>query len=400
MGPVEPTERKPLLPAGGSSLPYASSARNGLPTQNDSGSPFAHAIPDTYPIRPPSVTFDDVYREFVRAWRGRQPASASHTTPRMDVPILVACSAGGDSVALVRLMHRWWQESDTPAELAVAHFNHGLRGDDSNDDERFVRKLCHRLCLPCHVDASKKPAAANPSAPCESELRDQRRDFFLRTASQHGYRYVVSAHTQDDQIETVLFRLFRGSGISGLSGIPANSSLGTDVVLKRPLLAFTRQQLRDFLSDIEQDWREDHTNNETDYTRNYLRHELWPRIEDRFPQAGNAIVRFASLAEEQTCALRSLALQWLDRSAQFEKQAIRFELAKNAPTPQAVIVLACQIAFDRMQWSRGKMSFEQWQQLARVINANASHEAFQLPGNLTVVVQDSAVVVSKPTPNA
>ncbi|MEM9367438.1 MAG: tRNA lysidine(34) synthetase TilS [Planctomycetota bacterium] len=343
------------------------------------------------------MTFDDLYRAFLQTWQRSAPGIGTGSLPPMEVPILVACSAGGDSVALLRLMHRWWQDSATAADLGVAHFNHGLREHDSDEDERFVRELCRRLQLPCHVESpgvSCDPVAIQPG---ESHLRDLRRSFFLRTANSFGYRYVLTAHTQDDQIETVLFRLFRGSGPTGLAGIPAHSCLGTDVVLKRPLLAITRQQLRDCLREIGQTWREDDSNEQTNYARNHLRHEVWPRIEERFPQAGNAIARFASLAEEQTSVLRGLGLQWLNQKARFDQHTVWFDRDQNDSTAISVLVLACQIAFDRMQWSRGKMSHTHWQQLAKAIQGEPEVGSFQLPGRLHVAANQSGVVISNVT---
>jgi tRNA(Ile)-lysidine synthase len=172
--------------------------------------------------------FDAVEKPMIQAW----PPDCW-----CDVTTLVAVSGGPDSVALLRAMVAVRRPG--AGRLIVAHFNHGLRGQQSDDEEHFVRELSARLGLACDVGRAA-PAADSGGWTSEESARRTRYAFLRDVAAQRGARYVATGHTADDQAETVLHRILRGTGIGGLSGIRRHRQLLHGVSLVRPLLAVRR----------------------------------------------------------------------------------------------------------------------------------------------------------------
>jgi tRNA(Ile)-lysidine synthase len=213
-----------------------------------------------------------------------------------DVTVLAAVSGGSDSVAMLRALATIRRPGD--GRLIVAHFNHGLRGAESDQDERFVRRLSEQLGLVCDVGAAGS-AGQRVCTSSEESARDARYTFLCEAAARHGARYVATGHTADDQAETVLHRLVRGTGIGGLAGIRRHRELMHGVSLVRPMLAVRRSDLLDYLADLGQDYRQDSSNLRLEFTRNRLRHDLIPRLEaDYNAQLVPAIGRLAAMADE------------------------------------------------------------------------------------------------------
>ena len=187
----------------------------------------------------------------------------------------VAVSGGADSVALLRLLH-----ARADLHLHVAHLDHQLRGPESTADARFVADLCDTLNIPVTIAmlSDIEPSLANRPANPSARYRAARLELFTRVVRDHYLDGVVLAHHGDDQAETVLHRLIRGSSIEGLRGMRPMTIIGT-LSVHRPLLAVRRQSLRDYLIGIRQTWREDASNASHDYLRNRLRHFLFSRPE-------------------------------------------------------------------------------------------------------------------------
>lgn len=351
-------------------------------------------IGDVLPTTPNELPNWHRLRRAIRStWPDRHGRSS-------DVATLVGCSGGADSVALIRLLAELWAEESNGlnppnetatkpvAPLVVAHCNHGLRGEESNADEGFVRQLCDQLQLPLVTHRVPPPNNSAPTGPVSDErtLRQIRRDFFERAAKQHGCRYVAVAHSADDQAETMLHHFIRGTGPLGLAGIAEASELDTDIVVRRPLLQVRRDTLRDGLREIGQPWREDASNRHTIYTRNWIRHDVLPLIESRYPNAVEAIHRAGTLQHEMNAMVRRLAERWLEAFTDFsaDRWTIHTERLSKSATPEKrmddtntacnwmierpVIVAASQLAWDRLGWSRGSMTMQHWQRLTGLIN--------------------------------
>lgn len=221
--------------------------------------------------------------------------------------VCVAVSGGADSVALLRALHS--RRGDLGIVLSVVHVEHGLRGDAAKADAQFVAELAEKLCLPCEtvsVDTPKR--AAEHKETIEEAARNLRYQVFRELLEVGKTDKIATAHTLDDQAETVLMKLLRGAWTEGLSGIhPAlrlrdRSLLGVardnfDCV--RPLLGVRRSEIESYLRVLDQPWREDETNRSVAYTRNRVRHELLPQLRDYNPEIEEMLAHVAANARAE-----------------------------------------------------------------------------------------------------
>ncbi|PID79382.1 tRNA lysidine(34) synthetase TilS [bacterium DOLJORAL78_65_58] len=212
---------------------------------------------------------------------------------RTDQGVLIALSGGPDSVALLLAARPWARKRNRPLE--AAHFNHNLRGTASDGDARFCRDLCRQLDLKLHEDAGDpRPLARRRGKGLEDAARSLRRDFFARTLRDNPQlSWVATAHHRDDQTETVLMRLLRGTGPDGMAGIRPISGHTL-----HPMLAVPRAQILEYLQAAGQPWRTDATNLDGGNTRSRLRRELLPVIRGIFGEGAEAApARLATLWE-------------------------------------------------------------------------------------------------------
>jgi tRNA(Ile)-lysidine synthase len=211
--------------------------------------------------------------------------------------VLVAVSGGLDSTALLHLLQQ--QARQHRLVLAVAHVNHGLRGEASDADEAAVRAFAEALGVPMRSRrADPRPRLEGGSSRLRPTLQEAARELRYQAlremAAELGAERITTAHTADDQAETVLLRVLRGSAPDGLAGIPERSP---DGLIVRPLLAFSRRELAAHAAEFDLRWREDASNAQPDYARNRLRLHWLPGLADEFnPQLLRAL---AGLAEAQ-----------------------------------------------------------------------------------------------------
>ena len=201
----------------------------------------------------------------------------------------VAVSGGADSVALLHILHRL--RSRFAPTLLVLHANHQLRGAESDEDARFVREMAASLGLEAAVEQA--PVAVGN---LEQEARRARREFFHRCIEQYELACVALAHTRSDQAETVLFRILRGSGLTGLVGMRPK----TPDRLIRPLLTTSRAEVRGWAAAENLTWREDRMNQDSRYARNRLRNEAIPLLRESFNvNVEGALAALAELAGDE-----------------------------------------------------------------------------------------------------
>ena len=208
-----------------------------------------------------------------------------------------AVSGGADSVALLRLLLEL--RKDLGIVLSVVHFNHHLRGADSDADEQFVADLAQRFKLELHCDGADVAAlAAKQQLSLETAAREARYQFFRRLLREGCLSRVATAHTLDDQAETVLLRIIRGAGTRGLAGIyPQLSVAGSQFSVTRPLLGARRKDLEIYLQNLGQSWREDASNRDLRHARNRIRHGILPRLERNLnPAVREALAETAEIS--------------------------------------------------------------------------------------------------------
>jgi len=203
--------------------------------------------------------------------------------------ILVAVSGGPDSVALLHVLHELRGEFDL--HLEVAHLQHGIRGDEAKADARFVSALADKLGLVFHLKEIDLPAlrARSGGGNLEALARVERYRFFAEVARGRDFAKVATAHTQDDQAETMLMWLLRGAGRNGLGGMRPAHSLSDDdseprLQIIRPFLEISKAEILEYLANRQLEYRFDSTNRDTKLLRNWIRLELLPQLRDRIDE--------------------------------------------------------------------------------------------------------------------
>jgi tRNA(Ile)-lysidine synthase len=224
--------------------------------------------------------------------------------------LCVAISGGADSVALLFTLHaaNTTQRDSLGIGLSAVHVHHGLRGEEANADQQFVEDLCISLDIPLHLHQADVPtrlakirAAGDPET-IEEAARNARYDFFSTLLNSGHADAILTAHTLDDQAETVLMKLLRGAWTEGLSAIHPILTLPKGKIL-RPFLETRRAEIEAFLKSNNQSWREDSTNTDTAFTRNKIRHELLPQLRNQLrafnPNLDQTLANLAELAREE-----------------------------------------------------------------------------------------------------
>lgn len=198
--------------------------------------------------------------------------------------IIVAVSGGVDSITLLDALAIFADKYKL--QLFVVHFNHNLRAENSNLDAEFVKKLAKEYALPFHTANGKVKKFAEKNNLCiETAARILRYNFFERISRLLNADFVATAHTANDSVETFFINLLRGSGLTGLCGIPLRRQFIKDVLLVRPLIDFKKSELIQYAKLRNLRWREDETNSLLNFTRNKIRLDLLPKLENDFNTA-------------------------------------------------------------------------------------------------------------------
>lgn len=311
-----------------------------------------------------------------------------------DLRVAVAVSGGPDSVALLRALVEAKHAAGGRGDLVVLHLDHQVRGDASRRDAAWVRNLADGLGLKSLVETSPLAGARS-----EEALRDQRREFFCRAADSLGARFVATGHTADDQAETVLFRLLRGTGMRGAAGIRPIAPLTPTCSLVRPLLGATRGDVLAYLAAIGQSFCIDATNSEDAYARNWLRNQALPQLAERFPTAATELAGFAERAAETSDLVETLAADLLRRACETAPTAddrVTLQTAVFAQSPQALVVEALRLAWREAGWPLQAMTAGHWRQLGELATSAKPQVAVVFPGNVRVERVGDVLVLAGP----
>lgn len=309
--------------------------------------------------------------------------------------VLIAISGGADSVALLRGLLQL--REPLTLSLRAAHLNHQLRGADSDSDAEWVRALCQRFDVPCDVETAPVAAISEQARRgIEETARDVRYDFLQTTAARHGCDVVAVAHTADDQAETVLHHILRGTGLTGLRGMQWSRSLGVSTRLTRPMLAIWRTDIEAFLAELGQDFRHDATNQDISLTRNRLRHDLLPRLEQDFNvRVREHLCQLAEQAADCEEAMRIASDTLLD-AALLDRSENVVRLRRDAlasvgrPLAREVFVRLWQ----RVDWPRQSMTFSHWDKLVNFVQSDQP-TAVDLPGPISVRRRANMIVLQR-----
>lgn len=228
--------------------------------------------------------------------------------------LLVTVSGGPDSVALLHLLCSF--REDLRLRLEVAHLQHGIRGVEAQEDAKFVAELVAKLRLPLHLKETDLPRirSAAGKGNLEALARAERYRFFAALARERKLGKIATAHTQDDQAETVLMWLLRGSGLKGLGGMPLVHPLdGTSLMVVRPLLYVSRAEIEAYLKENDLTFRLDRSNQDLSFLRNWIRLKLIPQLKEKIDHNLPArLGQQAELIREEDNLMDGLARAALD----------------------------------------------------------------------------------------
>jgi len=316
-----------------------------------------------------------------------------------DVHALLAVSGGADSVAMLRAAWAAKQRFGGEGRLYAAHFNHGLRPADASADETWLAALCNRLEVPLEIGRCDVTAlAAEQGDGLEAAARVARYEFLRGSAERLGTRFVAVAHTADDQVETVLHRLLRGTGVAGLAGMPRVRPLSPTVTLVRPMLSVRRADVLKYLAAIDQDYRTDASNADPRFTRNRLRHDLLPRLRAEYNvDVDQALVRLATQADESQQLIARLAHALYVRGMKMSAGNISVDCSALAGDLPILVREACKTAWGVVGWPQQNMGFEAWCQLAALISQDADGRSLNLPGGVNARRLGDRVEISRST---
>ena len=265
--------------------------------------------------------------------------------------ILFAVSGGPDSMAMLTAMINLRRiAGDQVPKFAVAHFNHRLRGPESEGDARYVRDFCLERGIICEIGTGDVAAfGRNHSGGLEAASRTMRYRFLADAARRHGATAIATAHTRDDQAETILHHIVRGSGLAGLRGMQGTGPIPNEtdsehLRLVRPLLALSKSNTEQYRNSVGIKTRHDSSNDDLSFARNRIRHKILPELRELNPSVSDALVRLGEAAGADHAALEAIVDDKWDVATQKDGEVmLPVEVLNSAPT--AVTTRLIQRAF-------------------------------------------------------
>ena len=229
--------------------------------------------------------------------------SGFYTSPHLlaslpqDTPVLVAFSGGADSSALLHILYN--DAKNLGYTLHAAHFNHQIRGEEAERDAHFCKSTCEKLKIPFYLGTANIPLLAKENGnSIEYEAREIRYAFFEKIMRENNIPILVTAHHAEDQIESIMLHILRGSGLAGLRGMAECRNFTNDFYLVRPLLNTKKEDILSYCAKNNIDFVIDSTNSDTNYSRNFIRAELTPKMYELQPNLERVFSRLSESANE------------------------------------------------------------------------------------------------------
>lgn len=306
--------------------------------------------------------------------------------------VLCGVSGGADSMAMLCALLAL-REALGIREVVAAHVNHGLRGAESDRDEAFVRTFAHArgiryFCASVDV----KNEARQTKEGIEQAARRLRYAFFEQAAAQAGAQRIATAHTADDNLETVLINLSRGAGLDGLSGIPPVRGS-----IVRPLLEVSREQVLAYLSETGVTYVEDSTNSDTAYTRNLMRHRVVPVLKSRNPSVCRAVSSMTQLLRRDGDYLDLQTRQAFDALVEDSPDGASARVCPLCALHPALSSGVCRLLYEAAGGKPGALSYQHTESLLALARSHAPSGSVCLPGGISARRMNDRLFLGKPT---
>lgn len=311
--------------------------------------------------------------------------------------ILVAVSGGLDSISLLHVLKSLHAESCLAGRLVCGHINHQLRGKASDGDEQFVVEQAGGLGLPVVVKTVdvRSHAEANRLS-IETSARQLRRASLAEIARDQGCSWIATGHQKNDNAETVLHRLRRGTGFRGLAGIRPVRKLAEDLLLASPLLCATRDEMARYLGEHNLPWQEDHTNVDIAYTRNYIRHRLLPFLQRESPRS---LIEDLSQLAVSAGGLYDRVQQEAERAwpltVRAEADEIRIETSQLALLPEIVAIELIRRALANLGCGERDLTEHHYQGILQLARPCTEAKAVSLPDGFAARFDRGRIVLHR-----
>lgn len=307
--------------------------------------------------------------------------------------VIAAVSGGIDSMVMLDLFSRLAR--NMPLEIHVAHVNYMLRGRDSDADEALVRRAAGRLGMPCSVLKKKPGSGAN----LQDEARRIRYDFFSGLMRRHNANLIAVAHNMNDQAETMLLHLIRGSGLSGLAGMrPFSSADG--LMIARPLLPFTRDEIRVYARERGIKYREDKSNLRAKYARNALRLSLIPLLQKFNSRIVRILANTGRLISEEDEAISLIAGEAFGQ-ALVKSDSSSIEMSRDSfiHLPVALRKRVLRVAFARLAGSAKDLNSDQLEKMDSMSIRELGEGSYRLPSSCRFIRRGELLIVRREKTN-
>ena len=306
------------------------------------------------------------------------------------IPVLAAVSGGLDSMCLLHLLTTWGRERNLA--VIAAHFNHGLRGAFADRDEAFVQEICAKWGIPCVVGRGDTRALAEREGlSIEEAARKLRYAFLEEQQREQRCTFILTAHHADDNAETMLLNLLRGTGSRGLTGIPA--SRGS---IKRPFLRVTREELTAYAEKHGIPHVEDETNQELDAVRNVLRQKVLPVLRELNPRAVENMTRTAELLLQDEAFLDRQAEQLMRNRASLEEDRLAelpVEICRE--DSRAVVSRAILLLMAHVGGHRQDLSYVHVEAAMKLLYDGRPGQEIALPYGMKAIRTNESLVVRR-----
>ena len=306
--------------------------------------------------------------------------------------LLVAYSGGADSGALLHMVLTYAKEHG--AKVYAAHVNHGIRGAEADRDEEFCRATAEKYGIELFTLRADVPKiAATEQKSIETAARDVRYAFFSDIMKKHAIKTLCVAHNADDNLETIIFNIARGSALGGVCGIPLTRDIDGGTVV-RPMLSISKADILEYCSVNNIKYVTDSTNTDTDYTRNRIRAKIIPELKAIAPGAENAAARLSDSLRADALCLDSMAEWFLSET----RNGYFVETEKLCGSPSAIATRALMMMYSEIS-DGASLEYDHVKALMLLAEKAIPHSSLDLPHGVRAVIEDGSLgFVTTPKP--
>ncbi len=293
-----------------------------------------------------------------------------------------AVSGGADSMAMLVVL------KELGYDVTALHFEHGIRGEESKADMRFVEDFCEKHGIPFFADSASVPSMREKGESEETAARRLRYAFFERAARELSLDVIATAHHADDNAETVIMNLLRGSGVKGLSGISPRRG-----IYVRPMLSVTRAQIEDYLKARGIPFVTDSTNLSDEYTRNKVRNQILPLFREINPSCSETIGRACALVREQYSAFSDIAEAELSRVSLPFKRGVALDINELAKMPEGLVCAVIRKAVLRV-CSLKDVEKAHTDAVVKLVREKRTGKSFAIEGKFAAFVSYNRLIIA------